>query len=124
VDLIEALRYKLRMMGVAMTGAADIFCDNQSVVYNASMPESTLSKKHNAIAYHRVRESIAMGMTCVAKVESIYNLADGFTKPLPAPRHRFIFTRILDGLGPISEDDQGCPCGRRKCSEKCQWKSQ
>jgi hypothetical protein len=100
-----------------MTGAADIFCDNQSVIYNASVPESTLSKKHNAIAYHRVRESVAMGMTCITKVDTKYNLADGFTKPLPAPRHRFIFTRILDGLGHPPDDDVGCLCGRRKC--KC-----
>jgi hypothetical protein len=46
---------KLRMMGVPVKGPANVFCDNQSVFKNCSFPESTLKKKHNAIAYHRVR---------------------------------------------------------------------
>jgi hypothetical protein len=31
-------------------------------VKNTSIPESTLTKKHNAINYHIIRESAAMGM--------------------------------------------------------------
>ena len=42
-----ALRYKLRMFGIPIDGAADVFCDNQGVVKNTSLPESVLSKKHN-----------------------------------------------------------------------------
>jgi len=44
-DMIVALRYKLRMFGVPILGPADVYCDNQGVVKNASIPESTLSKK-------------------------------------------------------------------------------
>ena len=40
-------------------------------------------KKHNAIAYHRVREAIAGGIICFAKVDSKGNLANCLTKPLP-----------------------------------------
>jgi hypothetical protein len=54
VELIIALRYKLRMFGVPLIGPADVFCDNESVVNNVTTPESTLTKKHNAICYHRV----------------------------------------------------------------------
>jgi len=32
-----------------------------SVIKNATRPESTLQKKHNAIAYHKVRECVASG---------------------------------------------------------------
>jgi hypothetical protein len=84
VDLVEALRYKLRMFGVPLDGAANMFIDNQSVVLNSTIPSSTLKRKHNSIAYHRVRESIAESMIRIAKVHSKKNLADMFTKPLPA----------------------------------------
>jgi hypothetical protein len=49
VKLIEALQYKLRMFGIPIDGPASMFCDNNSVVLNVTVPESTLSKKHNAI---------------------------------------------------------------------------
>jgi hypothetical protein len=98
VELIQALRYKLWMFGVPIYDATDVFCDNQSVVFNASLPDSTLAKKHNAICYHRVREAVACGMIRVAKVKSEYNLADGLTKSLPTPRREFIFSCILSDL--------------------------
>ena len=46
VEKIEALRYKLRMFGVPLEGPTNIFCDNESVFKNASIPDSTLKKKH------------------------------------------------------------------------------
>ena len=52
VELIEGLRYKLRMFGIPIDGPTNVFCDNQSVVTNATMPESVLKRKHNSIAYH------------------------------------------------------------------------
>ena len=54
VKLIESLRYKLRMFGVPIEGATNVYCDNDSVVNNSTKPESTLKKKHNGIAYHHV----------------------------------------------------------------------
>jgi hypothetical protein len=62
VELIEGLRYKLRMFGIPIEGPTNVFCDNQSVVTNATIPESTLKRKHNSIAYHRVREAAAAGV--------------------------------------------------------------
>ena len=81
-ELIEGLRYKLRMFGVPIAGPTDVLCDNQSVVTNASVLESTLSKKHNAICYHKVREAVAAGTILVGKEPSETNLADLFSKPL------------------------------------------
>jgi hypothetical protein len=80
VELIEALRYKLRMFGVPIMDAANVYCDNASVVTNTTQPESTLKKKHNAIAYHRVREAVAAGTIRVAKEDSDTNIADMLTK--------------------------------------------
>ena len=71
-DLIVALRYKLRMFGVPLDGPADVMCDNAGVVKNTSIPESTLSKRHNAINYHVIRESVAAGIKRVGTVSNTH----------------------------------------------------
>ena len=95
VGLIESLRYKLRMFGIPLEGAANIFCDNQSVVTSSTVPESTLKKKHNSIAYHQVREAVAAGTIRIAKEPTETNIADMLTKCLPGPRLHEFCTRIL-----------------------------
>ena len=80
VEMIEALRYKLRMFGVPLDGPASIFCDNEAVYKNTSIPESVLSKKHHSIAYHRCREAVAALTVRIAKEGTKTNLADLFTK--------------------------------------------
>jgi Reverse transcriptase (RNA-dependent DNA polymerase) len=94
-ELIQALRYKLRMMGVALDGPANVFCDNNSVVINSSIPESTLKKKHVSICYHRTREACAMKMIRIAHEGTTTNLADCLTKNLPGPTLLGLLHRIL-----------------------------
>jgi len=67
-QVLESLRYKLRMFGIPLEGPVNTFCDNSSVVTNATMPESMLKKKHNSITYHCAREAIAAGVLRVAWV--------------------------------------------------------
>ena len=67
VEMIEALRYKLRMFGVPIEGPTNIMCDNEAVTKNTTIPESTLKKKHHSIAYHRCREAVAAGTVRIAK---------------------------------------------------------
>ena len=54
VELNESLRYKLRMFGIPIEGPTNGFCDNAGLIKNVTRPESTLQKKHNSIAYHKV----------------------------------------------------------------------
>lgn len=61
----EALYYKLCMMGIPIDVMKNIFCDNDSVIKNATDLALTLSKKHIAIAYHKVREAVAAGIQCI-----------------------------------------------------------
>ena len=61
VEALRGIRYKLRMMGVPLTGPTYVYGDNVSVIYNTSQPESTLKKKSNSICYHAVREAVASG---------------------------------------------------------------
>ena len=44
--MIESLRYKLRMFGIPIDNPTYVFCDNQSVITNATVPGSKLKKKH------------------------------------------------------------------------------
>ena len=44
-EMIEALLYRLRMMGIALDGPANGFVDNESIVFNTIIPSSCL-KKH------------------------------------------------------------------------------
>jgi hypothetical protein len=98
VELIIGLRYKLRMFGVPINGPTSVFCDNQSVVHNSTTPESTLSKKHNAICYHRVREAAAAKIIRVAKEDTETNLADLLTKPLVHQKRKNLLQHIMYGL--------------------------
>jgi hypothetical protein len=54
-----------------------------SVVHNTSAPESMLKKKSNSIAYHAVREAVAMGELLIGYIKSEENIADVMTKVLP-----------------------------------------
>ena len=93
-DQIESLRYKLRMFGVPIDGAANVYCDNEAVYKNTVLPESTLKKKHHSIAYHRCRQAVAAGVMRVAKQGTEKNLADLFTKVLTSARRAFLLERF------------------------------
>ena len=69
IEMIEGLRYKLRMFGIPIDGP-------QAVTMNCSIPDSTLKKKHHSIAYHRNREAVAAGTVRIAKEDTETNLAD------------------------------------------------
>ena len=99
VELIEALRYKLRMMGIPLDGPANIFGDNDSVITNATIPSSTLKKKHNAICYHRVREAVAARTVRIAYITTGQNLADMFTKPLGGAKLHEFCKKVLYQMG-------------------------
>jgi hypothetical protein len=95
IEKVEGLRYKLRMMGLPLDGPASGLCDNQSVVLNSTIPSSTLKKKHNAVNYHKCRESIASGAVRLTKELGETNLSDICTKLLNGPRKRQLATHIL-----------------------------
>jgi hypothetical protein len=95
VEVNRGFRYKLRMMGVPIDGPTYIKGDNMSVLANTSNPESTLKKKSNSIAYHLVRESVAMDECRTAYIKTDDNAADLMTKPLPRGERRERLLRKL-----------------------------
>ena len=95
-EAIVHLRYKLRMFGIPLcrTPATEsnpdgqdlpayVFCDNQSVVKNATHIESTLNKKHSSLAYHYIRWNVAAHIISLSWISTHDNIADTFTKVLP-----------------------------------------
>ena len=89
VELLEALCYKLRMMGVPINGHAYVKDDNMSVVQNISVPESMLKKKSNSIAYHYVREEKSASWIRAS------NLVDMLTKVQPGPKRAGLVQNVL-----------------------------
>ena len=51
-EYIRGLRYNLRMKGIPVEDSTFMYFDNQSVVMNDSLLDSTLKNKINSIAYH------------------------------------------------------------------------
>ena len=82
VELIESLRYKLRIFGVPVDVPTDMFCDNEAVYKNASTPESHLKKKHHSIYYLMSQEAVDSGACSIVKGDTETNLADLFTNDL------------------------------------------
>ncbi len=82
VDTLRGLRYKVRMMNVAIDGATHVYGDNMIIIKNTSKPVSTLNKKSNAVCYHAVRDSVGMEETLTTHIPGTENLADLMTNVL------------------------------------------
>jgi hypothetical protein len=107
LEMIEGLRYKLRMFGIPCSEPAIILCDNKSVVTNSSNPESVLKKRHNAICYHHVREAVAAGYINVAWIEGKLNVADVFTKTtITSDQRKYCLRRMLCFMNTPAQNDR------------------
>ena len=76
-----------------------LFGDNKSVVTSSTLPHSTLSKRWNALSYHRCREAIAAGIVRFEYVASAQNSADFLTKSLPHSIAKHHVNPILFWMG-------------------------
>ena len=56
-ERIMDIRQTLRYLGVPIGSKSLLFGDNRSVVTSAALPHSTLTKHHNILAFHNVREA-------------------------------------------------------------------
>jgi hypothetical protein len=95
IEKLQGLCYKLRMMGIPLTGPSFIYADDESQVTNSTIPESTLRKKCNSICYHAVRESVAMGESLITHIDSEDILSDVMTKVTHHGKHHQLVGNIL-----------------------------
>ena len=84
----DGLRYKLWMIGVPIKGPTNVYCDNEAVVSNSSMAESTLKKKHISVYYYKTRKCYAKGTVPIGYEPTETNLADVCTKILTGNNKR------------------------------------
>jgi len=95
VELVKALKYKLRMFGVPIEGPTNMYCDNEAVYKNVAVPSSVLNKKMHSISYHFCREAIADGTCRIAKEDTLTNLADLLTKILSRGKRDDLLDRFM-----------------------------
>jgi hypothetical protein len=79
-EQIIDLRITLRYLGVPVLQRSYMYGDNQSVVTSSTIPHSGLNKRHNALAYHRVREAIAAKVLAFVHIKGLSNPADILSK--------------------------------------------
>jgi hypothetical protein len=83
------------MMGIPVLGPAYIQGDKQSVLANTTIPNSTLKKKNQSIAYHFIREGAARDKWQTSYVNTHDNEADLLTKTSPSRKKRKRFVQSL-----------------------------
>ncbi|XP_019161038.1 PREDICTED: uncharacterized protein LOC109157641 [Ipomoea nil] len=84
----------LRELGLHSGEPASLWCDNLGATYLCANPVFHARTKHVEIDYHFVRDKVASGKFVVNYISTTDQLADIFTKPLPAPR----FATLRDKL--------------------------
>ena len=91
-EQVMDIRQTLRYLGAPITTKSFLFGDNRSVVTSATLPHSTLTKSHNILAFHTVRESIAAKLMVFYWIPSAYNLSDMLSKHWDHPT---VYAKIL-----------------------------
>ena len=75
-EQIMDIRQSLRYLGAPICSKSYLFGDNRSVATSATLHHSTLTKHHNILVFHRVREAIAAKLMAFYRIQSAYNLSD------------------------------------------------
>ena len=92
LEVVEFLRFKLRMFGIPVDGPTDDLCDNNSFVNNYQRPDSISSKTHLSICFHRVqRQWHVMSYKWTRLSHSITSL----TSSLKAYLHQPVLTCLV-----------------------------
>jgi hypothetical protein len=98
IKTLRGLRYKIRMMGIPLSGPTYIYGDNKSQVTNSSRPELTLKKNCNSICYHEIHESVAMDETLLTHIRTGENLVDFLTKTISGAKHCKLVSGVVHDI--------------------------
>jgi hypothetical protein len=100
VRTIQWIRWLLYATGITKLCAkysSVLYGDNKAAIAMAENPVHHQRTKHIAIKYYYIRDLIEYGVLTVLYVESAYNCADIFTKPLGRVKFLFHRKRVLGG---------------------------
>ena len=101
-EQIMDIRQTLRYLGAPIGAKSFLFGDNRSVVTSATLPHSTLTKRDNILAFHRVREAIAAKLMAFYWIQSAYNLSDMLSKHWDHPTVYPMILKLLITRGNIT----------------------
>ena len=101
-EQIMDIRQTLRYLGAPIGAKSFLFGDNRSVVTSATLTQFTLTKKHNILAFHRVREAIAAKLMAFYWIQSAYNLSDMLSKHWDHPTVYPMTVKLLITRGNIT----------------------
>ena len=101
-EQIIHIRQTLRYLGVPIKSKAYMFGNNKSVVTSSTVPHSLLSKRHNILSYHRVREAIAAKIIVFHWCDSYQNKSDILSKHWEFSKVFHIIRDLFDFQGKIS----------------------
>ena len=101
-EQIMDIRQTLRYLGAPIGAESFLFGDNTSVVTSATLSHTTLTKTHNILAFHRVREAIAAKLMAFYWIQSAYNLSDMFSKHWDHPTVYPMILKLLITRGNIT----------------------
>ena len=101
-EQIMDIRQTLRYIGAPINSKSFLFGDNGSVVTSATLPHSTLTKMHNILAFHRVREAIAAKLMAFYWIQSAYNISDMLSKHWDHPTVYPMILKLLIARGNIT----------------------
>ena len=101
-EQIMDIRQTLRYLGAPIGTKSFLFGDNRSVVTSATLPHSTLTKRHNILAFHRVREAIAAKLMGFYWIQSAYNLCNMLSKHWDHPTVYPMILKLLITRGNIA----------------------
>ena len=101
-EQIMDIRQTLRYLGAPIATKSFLFGDNRSVVTSATLPHSTLTKRHNILTFHRVREAIAAKLMAFYWIQSAYNLSDMLSRHWDHPTVYPMISKLLITRGNIT----------------------
>ena len=105
-EYLRGLRYKIRMMGIPLEHCCYVYGDNKSVLYNTTLPDSTIKKKSHSVAYHYVREGCASDEWRTTYIKTDDNCGDICTKSLPSGINRKQKVRtVMYDIYPMTEKE-------------------
>ena len=82
-------------MGIPVNIPTFIYGDNQSVLWNTTVPESALKKKSCAVAYHFCREGVSKLEWLTTYVRTNLDPSDVLTKSISSVKDRIKKVRML-----------------------------
>ena len=95
INLMNKLILHFDISCIKPTMKCTVFEDNQSTIAVTRAPSMLPRTKHIGLKYHHFRQAIQQGIISIECVPTADQLADIFTKPLPAPSFTCLRHKLL-----------------------------